>query len=115
MYGHMIRSIPTSKALRWAGVPGPSWGWDQAFYDTRTETPSVNLIYDVHPYFDQRNDFGACCIGMNLVAPLNQAEWAKIQRQHLWSPGAGAMVSGANANNVLPFMSFGDVSECRWV
>jgi len=49
MYGHMNQINTHQQGFAVGGVPGPSWGLDQAFYDTRTETPSVNLIYDVTP------------------------------------------------------------------
>ena len=108
MYGHMNQINTHQQGFAVGGVPGPSWGLDQAFYDTRTETPSLNLIYDITPTLINETTLGMLHWD-EPGAPLNQTEWAKIQRNTYGLQGLGQWYPGANANNVLPFMSFGDV------
>ena len=110
MYGHMNQINTKQTGYAVGGTPGPSWGLEQAYYDTRIETPSVNFIYDITPTLINETTFGVHHWD-EPGSPLNQAQWAKIQRSTYGLQGLGQWYPAANAYDVIPFMSFSDVAN----
>lgn len=108
MYGHMNQVNTHQQGYAVGGSPGPSWGLEQAYYNTRTETPSINLVYDIAPTLVNEATFGMLHWD-EPGDPLNQAQWAKVQRPTYGLQGLGQWYPAANAYDVIPFMSFSDV------
>jgi hypothetical protein len=108
MYGHMNQINTVQQGYNIGGAPGPRWGLDRAFYDTRNETPSINLVYDITPSLVNETTFGVLHWD-EPGGPIDQSQWAKIQRSTYGLQGLGQWYPSANAYDVIPFMSFSDV------
>ena len=66
------------------------------------------MIYDITPTLINETTLGVHHWD-EPGGPLNQAQWAKIQRSTYGLQGLGQWYPGANAYDVIPFMSFSDV------
>lgn len=89
-------------------LPGPPWGLVEGFYNSRSTTPSINLVYTITPTLI--NDF---TFGINHWdepgGPLDSTQLAKAQRATYGLQGLGQWYPSANAYDYLPIMGFGDV------
>lgn len=108
MYGHNNQINNYTEGYAVGAAPGPAWGLVKSFYKSRIETPSINLVYTISPTL-----INETTLGVNHWdepgGPLSQTENAKIQRSTYGLQGLGQWYPGANSNNVIPIMGFGDV------
>ena len=89
-------------------LPGPNWGLVEGFYDSHSETPSINLIYTISPTLINETTFGINHWD-EPGGPLNDAQLAKAQRKTYGVEGLGQYYPLANSYDYLPQMNFSDV------
>jgi hypothetical protein len=82
-------------------LPGPNWGLVEGFYDSHTETPSINLIYTISPTLINETTFGINHWD-EPGGPLNAAQLAKAQRKTYAVEGLGQYYPPANSYDYLP-------------
>jgi len=110
MYGHMNQINTKQTAMRSGALLGRAGDWNRRITIPEIETPSVNFIYDITPTLINETTFGVHHWD-EPGSPLNQAQWAKIQRSTYGLQGLGQWYPAANAYDVIPFMSFSDVAN----
>jgi hypothetical protein len=89
-------------------LPGPPWGLVEGFYNSRSETPSMNLVYTITPTLINETTFGINHWD-EPGGPLNATQLAKAQRSTYGLQSLGQWYPAANAYNYLPIMSFSDI------
>ena len=108
MYGRNNQINNSQSGYSIGVLPGPPWGLVEGFYNTRSETPSINVIYTITPTLINETTFGINHWD-EPGGPLNAAQLAKAQRSTYGVQGLGQYYPAANAYNYLPIMSFSDV------
>ena len=108
MYGRNNQINNNQNGYSIGVLPGPPWGLVEGFYDSRSETPSINLIYTISPTLINETTFGINHWD-EPGGPLNSAQLAKAQRTTYGVQGLGQWYPAANAYDYLPIMGFSDV------
>ncbi len=108
MYGrnNQINNSQTGYSI--GVLPGPPWGLVEGFYKSRSETPSMNVVYTITPTLINETTFGINHWD-EPGGPLNATQLAKAQRSTYGLQGLGQWFPAANAYNYLPIMGFSDV------
>ena len=108
MYGRNNQINNSQSGFSIGVLPGPPWGLVEGFYNSRSSTPSINLVYTITPTLINELTFGVNHWD-EPGGPLDSKQLAKAQRSTYGLQGLGQWYPSANAYDYLPIMGFADV------